>query len=199
MQYKKYFLSFFYYMVAAFGISLTIKAEIGVSSLNSLNVAISQVSRIEVGTITTLVNIVFLIACIFVEKNKKIFEYLFMILSLICFGSIINIFLYHFLIGIQINNYYIAILVFTLGTIIAGYGTGRSLHYGILKFPVEKLCLILSDKTKKSFALYRYGVDIICIFFSLFISLTFNYPLFVREGTILSFLLLTYVINKSKK
>ena len=36
-------------MVAAFGISLTIKAAVGVSSFNSMNVAISELTKIEVG------------------------------------------------------------------------------------------------------------------------------------------------------
>lgn len=75
-------------MVAAFGIILTIKAAVGVSSFNSMNVAISELTKTEVGTITTFVNLLFLIACFFIEKNKKIPEYLFMIVSLVCFGSV---------------------------------------------------------------------------------------------------------------
>ena len=71
MKSKKYLLSFLYYMVAAFG----------VSSFNSMNVAISELTKTEVGTITTFVNLLFLIACFFIEKNKKIPEYLFMIVS----------------------------------------------------------------------------------------------------------------------
>ncbi len=81
MKSKKYLLSFLYYMVAAFGIILTIKAAVGVSSFNSMNVAISELTKTEVGTITTFVNLLFLIACFFIEKNKKIPEYLFMIVS----------------------------------------------------------------------------------------------------------------------
>ncbi|TNU75074.1 hypothetical protein FIB60_13275 [Lactococcus cremoris] len=185
-------------MVAAFGISLTIKAAVGVSSFNSMNVAISELTKIEVGTITTLVNLLFLIACFFIEKNKKIPEYLFMIVSLVCFGSVINLFLYHLLFKVQVGSYFLSIIVFIVGTIIAGYGMGRSLYYGILKFPIEKCCILLVEKYNKSFSYYRYGVDILSILISLSISLVFKLPIYIREGTILSFILLTFVINKTK-
>ncbi|MCT0015541.1 hypothetical protein EFE32_01440 [Lactococcus lactis subsp. lactis] len=185
-------------MLAAFGISLTIKAAVGVSSFNSMNVAIAEVTKIEVGTITTFVNLLFLIACFFIEKNKKFLEYLFMIISLVCFGSVINLFLYHLLFNVQIESYYLSIIVFIVGTIIAGYGTGRSLYYGILKFPIEKYCILLAEKYNKSFSFYRYGVDIFSILISLFVSIIFIIPMYVREGTLLSFVLLTFVINKSK-
>jgi uncharacterized membrane protein YczE len=185
-------------MLAAFGISLTIKAAVGVSSFNSMNVAISELTKIEVGTITTLVNLLFLIACFFIEKNKKIPEYLFMIVSLVCFGSVINLFFYYFLFNLHIGSYYLSIIVFIVGTIIAGYGTGRSLYYGILKFPIEKFCILLAEKYKKSFSYYRYSVDIFSILISLFISIVFILPVYVREGTLLSFVLLTFVINKFK-
>ncbi|WP_259753888.1 YczE/YyaS/YitT family protein [Lactococcus lactis] len=198
MKNKKYILSFLYYMLAAFGISLTIKAAVGVSSFNSMNVAIAEVTKIEVGTITTFVNLLFLIACFFIEKNKKFLEYLFMIISLVCFGSVINLFLYHLLFNVQIESYYLSIIVFIVGTIIAGYGTGRSLYYGILKFPIEKYCILLAEKYNKSFSFYRYGVDIFSILISLFVSIIFIIPMYVREGTLLSFVLLTFVINKSK-
>ncbi|MCZ7692029.1 hypothetical protein O8J80_10275, partial [Lactococcus cremoris] len=44
----------------------------------------------------------------------------------------------------------------------------------------------------------RYGVDILSILISLSISLVFKLPIYIREGTILSFILLTFVINKTK-
>lgn len=44
---KKVFLSLGCYLLIAFGISLTIKAAIGVSSFNALNVALSEWSHLE--------------------------------------------------------------------------------------------------------------------------------------------------------
>lgn len=62
---KKILSSLFFYTLSGIGISLTLKADIGVSSFNSLNVAIASISEIKVGTITILMNTLFLILFIF--------------------------------------------------------------------------------------------------------------------------------------
>lgn len=53
---KKLTLSFLYYLLSAFGISLTLKASIGVSSFNSLNATLAEFSHIKIGTITAGLN-----------------------------------------------------------------------------------------------------------------------------------------------
>ena len=68
---KKYLLSIVFYMLAALGISLTIKAAIGVSSFNSINVALSAVSGIKVGTVTTVLNLMFLGICLLIDTKKN--------------------------------------------------------------------------------------------------------------------------------
>ena len=57
------FWSLFFYGISALGISLTIKAAVGVSSFNSLNVSLSTITGIKVGTITTAINLLFLVTC----------------------------------------------------------------------------------------------------------------------------------------
>ena len=195
---KKYLLSIVFYMLAALGISLTIKAAIGVSSFNSINVALSAVSGIKVGTVTTVLNLMFLGICLLIDTKKNWKEYFLIFVSLICFGSVINFIYYTLLMPFEINNYFLRLLLFVLGTVIAGFGTGRALHYGILKFPIEKCCQLLEKRTKKTFSFYRYSVDIVSVILSISVSLVFGLELFVREGTLISLLLLSYVIGKSK-
>ena len=87
MEIKNILTSLLFYLLSAFGISLTIKANIGVSSFNSFNVALSNVTLIKIGTITTIINLIFLLFCILLNSENKIKEYLLMFIALIFFGT----------------------------------------------------------------------------------------------------------------
>ena len=61
MKFKTVSQSLIFYFISALGISMTIKATIGVSSFNSLNTALSGVLLLKIGTVTSLIIIVFFI------------------------------------------------------------------------------------------------------------------------------------------
>lgn len=198
MKIKNISVSLLFYLFSAFGISLTIKAAIGVSSFNSFNVALSGITSIKVGTVTAIINLIFLIFCILLDSKRKFKNYLLMLTTVIFLGTVINILLYTLLSGIVIKNYFFRVLVFIIGILFSGIGTGKVLKLGTLKFPIENFCLLLSDKTFGSFKFYRYSIDIICVFFSIILSLSFKLPIFVREGTLISLFMLSGVISWSK-
>lgn len=61
--------SFLFYLLSAFGISLTLKANIGVTSFNSLNATLTELSQVKIGTITANLNFLFLICCILLDPQ----------------------------------------------------------------------------------------------------------------------------------
>ena len=195
---KKLVKSLIYYIISAIGISLTIKAGIGVSSFNSLNVSLSNLISIKVGTITSMINLVFMIGCIILDKNRKKSKYALMAFATISFGGVINIVYYYFFTPIHLASYPMQLIVFILGVALAGAGTGQVVRINLLTFPIEFFCQILVSQTPYSFSTFRYGVDIICVSLSLFISLFFSLPIVVREGTVLSLCLLSGIISWSK-
>lgn len=198
MEIKKVCQSLAFYILSALGISLTIKAMIGVSSFNSLNVALSAITTIKVGTVTTIINCGFLLLCWLLDKKRSFKEYTLMFGSLLIFGNVINLFLYTVLKPLVLTHYVAKIGLFILGTTLAGYGTGRALALDLLKFPIEHFCNLLAAKSKYSFKAYRYSIDLICVFFSVVCSLSFHFPIYVREGTLLSLFLLSYMISLGK-
>lgn len=195
---RKLSLYFLFYFISAFDISLTIKASVGVSSFNSFNVALSELSTLQVGTVTTLMNSCFLIGCLILDSKPALKEYLLMISALTCFGEVINLMLYIVLPHFALQNYLLQLLTFLIGTMIAGYGTGKVVQLNLLKFPIEHFCQLVAEKTAKSFKFYRYGVDSVCVSLSLALSLSLSLPVVVREGTIISLFLLSGVISWSK-
>lgn len=196
---KKLIQSLFYYFISAVGISLTIKANVGVSSFNSLNVSIANLSTLQIGTVTTLLNISFLIGCVLLDKERSFPKYLLMLVAVMSFGEVINLVYYHLFSQFTIDSYLLNLILFLLGVVIAGFGTGQVLRLSLLKFPIESFCQLLAEKTSHSFSTYRYSVDIVCVSLSLILSFAFSLPVVVREGTIISLFLLSGVINWSKE
>lgn len=190
--------SLVFYIMSAFGISLTIISNVGVSSFNSMNMALSSLTSIKVGTITTIVNLLFLVACLALDKKRNIKDYFIIVIALLMFGYVVNFFVYNLLSQLIINNYIVRVILFMLGVIIAGIGTGQVVYYQKLKFPIENFCELLSYKTSKSFKFYRYSIDLFSVGLSLSLSIIFHLPIFVREGTIISLVLLSTVITKSR-
>lgn len=191
--------SLFFYSLAGLGISLTIRADIGVSSFNSVNVAISNAIHMKVGSITILINLLFLLGYMVLTQFSKPLKYTLQVISVLCLGLIINIFTHYSFLNMLISNYILKLLVFILGTIIAGFSTGMVINFDTITFPIESFCLALADKMSYSFVKLRYLVDIFSIITSLGVSYLFNLSFFVREGTIISLILLSAVINLTKK
>ena len=190
---KKIVLSFLFYLISALGISLTIQAGIGVSSFNAFNVTFATLTHLKVGTVTTAINFAFLGTCWLLDQQRKIQDYLIILVALIGFGFVINFFLYQLFGSLVFQNYLVKIVLFILGTIIAGMGLG------VLQFPIEKFCTLISERTRYSFQFYRYLVDIFCVSLALGLSISYHLPIFVREGTVISLFLLSWVISWSRK
>lgn len=197
-NFDKYIKSYLFYIISSFGISLTIKANIGVSSFNSMNLAIANASSIKVGTITIIFNILFLLIYMVMTKFKEPKKYAIQAFSVFMFGSFINFFTYGVLAGLSPSSYLLQLLLITIGTTIGGLSVGMIVGYDVITFPIESLCLLLSEITKHTFVRLRYFVDILSITVSIIVSLSYGLPLYVREGTLLSLLILSSAMNFSK-
>lgn len=196
---KKIAKSYIFYITSAFGISLTIKANVGVSSFNSMNVALSNALSIKVGTITIIFNLIFLIVYMYLTHFTLINKYALQAFTALMFGIFINFFTYTVLCGLSTDNYYIQILLIAIGTIIGGASVGMIVSYDAITFPIESCCLELAKICSFSFITLRYSIDIFSIATSIVTSLAFALPLYVREGTIISMILLSASIDFTKQ
>jgi len=190
--------SYIFYSISAFGISLSIKANVGVSSFNSMNLALSNASNIKIGSITMIINSLFLLTYMYMTDFKNKSKYLLQLFSVIFFGFLINLFTYFLLSDFNVDNYVIRILLIVVGTILSGLSVGMIINFGKITFPIESFCLEFAKKRSLSFAKVRYSIDIFSIIVSTIISLSFDLPFYVREGTIISLILFTASMNFSK-
>lgn len=196
---KCFLYSLFFYGLSGFGISLTIRAGVGVSSFNSMNVAISSASLIKVGTITMLANLAFLLCYMILTRFKFPLKYTLQAASMLLLGSVINFFTYSFLPDLHAQPYLLRLLALITGTVVAAFSTGMVVSFDILTFPIEGFCVAFSERFKLSFVKVRYFIDIFSVITSLIISLLWKLPVFVREGTLISMLLLSATIHVTKE
>lgn len=187
----KFIKTFIFYITSAFGASLAIKANVGVSSFNSMNVAISSAAQVKVGHITILINVAFLLIYMYLTGFSLKRKYLVQFATIFLFGAFINLFTYTLFTSLLANTYMMQILFISLGTIISGLSIGMIVHYDVITLPVEGCCLEFSKRSHHSFSRLRYFVDVFSILISILISYSFHLPLFVREGTLISMILLT--------
>lgn len=199
IQLNKLLKSYGFYMCSALGISLTIKANVGVSSFNSMNVALSSATDIKIGTITMGINIIFLLMYMLMTKFELKQKYFVQLISLFMFGSFINFFTYIVLEDLVIKAYILRVVTVAIGTFIGGLSVGMIVSYNTITFPIESVCLHLSERSKHTFTKLRYSVDIFSIIVSLSVSYAFELPLYVREGTLISLMIFSFTIGKVKK
>lgn len=190
--------SYIFYIISALGVSLGIVANIGVSSYNSMNLAVATMSDIKVGTITTFFNIIFLLIYMILTKFNEKYKYLVQGVSVFMFGSFINYFTYNIFSGLSSLRYIQRLLIFSGGTVISGLSIGIIIYYNIITFPLENVCIKISQMTKISFMKLRYLVDVFSLIISVGISMVGDLPIYVREGTIISMFLLSLSINLAK-
>lgn len=198
MSLNKLIKSYVFYTCSAFGISLTIKASIGVSSFNSMNLAIANAYDIKIGSVTIFFNMLFLASYMFMTKFKNKQKYTIQAISVLFFGILINSFTYTLLANFNPSNYIQSILMMSIGTIISGLSVGMIINYDQITFPLESLCIEISRISSLPFIKLRYLVDIISVIVSIVLSLTYKMPIFVREGTLISMFLLSYAMNLPK-
>lgn len=190
--------SYIFYIISALGVSLGIVANIGVSSYNSMNLAVATMSDIKVGTITIFFNITFLLIYMILTKFSEKYKYLIQGISVFMFGIFVNYFTYNILSGLSSLGYIQRVLLFSGGTVISGLSIGIIIYYNIITFPLENVCIKISQITKISFMKLRYLVDIFSLIISVGISMVGELPIYVREGTIISMFILSLSINLAK-
>lgn len=194
---KKIIVSLLFYILGGIGVSLTIKPGIGISPFDSLCLSISQATNIKVGNINFIGNIAFLTLFIILSMGKFKKKYLLMLLSIVSFGFVINLFTYGVFKNLVIETYSMKILVFIIGVLLSSIAVAIVLYLDVIPYSIESSCIELARVTKKSFTIFRYGVDIMSVLLSLFISFAFKTPINVREGTIIALVIFPGIISLS--
>ena len=189
INYKKIIVYILLICGISFGITLTMKANIGVDAWDALSQSGSAITKIPIGTVGMCLNFI----CIFIQfiilRNNFKFKHVLQIVLSILLGFSVNFFYYHLLGNLNVNSYIFRILLLITGNIINAFVVAQIMLLDIVTFPLEGACKAFADKVGISFPKLRQVVDIISIIIVVLLSLVFKIDLYVREGTIIGMLI----------
>ena len=184
---KKYVFALVGIIIMGFGCGMLVKTGIGTDTVNCLTTGIANSLKITVGQATTLFNVVVVIAVFFIDKK------------MIKAAMILSVFLTQYPIDYAINIYFkapnlmigilsdiLSIYVFTLGAaMMICSDCGSNVYDGLI--------LAVSNITKKKYIVIKYIAD------GLFILIGYLLGGEVGVGTIISFILVGFLINEHMK
>lgn len=194
---KKILYSILAFLMLGFGISLQIKAGIGQSMFNAFSLILADLFHFEVGTVLNLLNTMFFITYLIIKRSHINKLDMVQIAATIANGYIVNFYVYIILNHLVIQAYYMKVIIFILGLLFASLSLGAILAMEIIQFPLESLCILLGQKLGRSLATIRMRFDMFFLVGTLLLTLIFSHSLYLREGTILSFFLLSKLIGFS--
>lgn len=194
---KKTIYSALAFVMLGLGISLQIKAGIGQSMLNAFALILADIFNLDIGAMLNILNMTFFTLYLIVRKSKINKRDIVQIVATIANGYIVNFFIYFVFGQLVIQSYILRVLTFILGLSLASVSLGAVLAMEIIKFPLESLCIVLGQKFNCSLTTIRMRFDISFMLSTLILTLITSHNLYIREGTIISFFLLSRLMGFS--
>lgn len=194
---KKILYSVLAFLMFGLGISLQIKAGIGQSMFNAFSLILADLLNLEIGTVLNFLNLLFFIIYLVIRRSPINRQDIIQVAATIANGYIVNLFIYFILVHLIIETYFLRILTFMLGLCLASLSLGAILAMEIIQFPLESLCIVLGKKFGCSLTTIRMRFDIFFIISTFTLTFISGHSLYIREGTIISFLLLSRLMGYS--
>ena len=108
-------LSLMAFILTGIGASMSIEGAIGISSFNALNYSLSSLFQMKIGTMTIILNLLFLFLYIVLTNGKFIVKYIFQLIGISSIGIVINFFTYNIFDKIEVGNYFISVMYLVCG------------------------------------------------------------------------------------
>lgn len=177
--------------VALIGLTcaMTMKADIGLGAYDANTKLFSNITSIQVGTVSIIVNsLCVLVQFIILKKDFTVFHLAQVPIS-IFLGVVINFAYYTLLEPIVLTTYMSRVIMFTVGIIGCSFAVGIVMVLDIVTMALEGACMAVAGKTGKKFHVIRQLVDVVLIVFVLGFCFIGNMDMILREGTIISALI----------
>lgn len=191
---KRFFSMLACISILGIGLAFILKASIGVAPYDAVSQSISKITSLKVGTVIIMLNFLFILGQIAIKKKRFKTVQLLQFVVIFIFGFIVNFFFYEVL-KFNVNSYFIKIALFLLGTFIVSFGVAGIMNIDIVYTPLEGFLNALAEATNGNFIIYRMAFDIFSIFLTLALAYSFNIPLAIREGTIISSLIFSPIMG----
>lgn len=183
---KRYILFIISLFVAALGVAVTKKGELGVSPISSVaNVLSIKFTILSLGNWLIVWNCLMILGQIVLLRRKFQWIQLLQIPLSFLFGYFTDFGMW-MLSGIQPQAYWFRVILVIAGTVILGFGVSLSVMANVIMNSGEAFVKAVADTIHKEFGNIKIGFDIFCVVFSLILSVIFFNGRIqgCREGTI---------------
>lgn len=194
---KRYVLFIISLFFSALGVAFTKHGELGVSPISSVaNVMSCKFSSLSLGTWLIIWNC-FLIGgqIVILGKKFQLIQLLQIPLSFL-FGWFTDLGMW-IVSFIPVNSYLMRVVMVLVGIVILGFGISLSVIANVIMNSGEAFVKAISDTFNRNFGNVKIVFDVLCVVFSLVLSLVFfNFRIVgTREGTVISALLTGVVVK----
>lgn len=180
--------------ILAMGIAFTVKADLGLSPINTLPFAVSCVTGADFGFMVTVVYSNFVLVQILILKRDFMLKNLLQIVISILFGFFVSL-SENILFLVTAQNYPVRLFFLALGLFLIGLGIMLYLAADLVPQPPEGLLLAIQKKSGWKFSNIKIGFDCTILIIALLFALLSGAGLAgIREGTLISALTLGKII-----
>ncbi len=171
----------------ALGVSLSIKADLGVSPVNSIPYILSQIFSIRMGTCIFIVFGFYMLLQILILRKEYEWKNLLQIIFSTIFGYFVDI-TNVITKEIAVESYVSQLLLLIISILLIAFGITLYIEANLVPMPMEGLVIAISKKSKKlKFPQIKTICDSVVVLFGLIFSLFGTGQVIgIREGTVLT-------------
>ncbi|HZK27943.1 MAG TPA: DUF6198 family protein [Thermoclostridium sp.] len=169
------------------GVSFSVKAELGISPVNSAPYIISQITGVSMGTCVIVVFAFFMLLQMIILRKEYQWKNLLQILFSILFGYFVDI-TNAIINGIVVELYPVRLLLLAISIVLIAFGLMAIVDTELVPMPSEGLIIAISKKSKKlNFAQIKTIFDSVVVLTGIVLSFcVFGRLVGIREGTIIT-------------
>ncbi len=160
-------------LILAFGISVSVKSNLGVSPVSSLPYVLSRIVDIEMGYFTMAVFISFIVVQLFILKREFKITSSIQILASIVFGYFVNLTNFTLQNFVTPDAVILRLSLSVMSAALCGLGIFLYIAPRIMPLPGEGLTEVVSIKLGKPFSRIKVFFDLTMVVISLMFSLGF--------------------------
>ena len=172
--------------IMAFGVTFSVKAQIGISPISCVPYIYSMRFPLTIGEFTIIFNTLFiLIQMAILRKNYNMMQ-LVQLPAIIVFGYCIDITMWMFD-GLNPTNYFLQLILCLIACVFLGFGIFLVIKTRLTYMPLEGLVLVIAQKFQKEFGKMKISMDVLMLTIGFLSSFIFLHELVgIREGSLIA-------------
>lgn len=170
----------------AFGVTFSVKANIGVSPISCVPYIYSIYFPLTIGEFTIILNALFMVIQILILRKKYDLVQLVQLPAIIVFGYCIDITMTLFE-NLEATNYIEQLILCLLACVVLAFGIFLVIKTRLTYLPLEGLVLVISQTFKKEFGKIKISMDSLMVIIGVISSFMFLHELVgIREGSVIA-------------